>query len=52
MMFLGGIREIVKEFYYDLRTEADAPAGIGHENWKDMPQSSPLLCMNMDLLGC
>ena len=24
--------------HYDLRTEADAPAGIGHENWKDMSQ--------------
>ena len=24
--------------HYDLRTEADTPAGIGHENWKDMSQ--------------
>lgn len=24
--------------HYDLRTEADAPAGVGHENWKDMSQ--------------
>lgn len=27
-----------KRMHYDLRTEADAPAGIGHENWKDMSQ--------------
>lgn len=24
--------------HYDLRMKADAPAGIGHENWKDMSQ--------------
>ena len=24
--------------HYDLRTEADPPAGIGHENWKEMSQ--------------
>ena len=24
--------------HYDLRTEADIPAGVGHENWKDMSQ--------------
>ena len=27
-----------RRMHYDLRTEADAPAGIGHENWKDMSQ--------------
>lgn len=27
-----------RRMHYDLRTEADAPAGVGHENWKDMSQ--------------
>ena len=27
-----------RRMHYDLRTEADPPAGIGHENWKDMSQ--------------
>lgn len=25
-----------RRMHYDLRKKADAPAGIGHENWKDM----------------
>lgn len=27
-----------RRMHYDLRTEADAPAGVGHEEWKDMSQ--------------
>ena len=27
-----------RRMHYDLRTEADAPAGVGHVNWKDQSQ--------------
>lgn len=27
-----------RRMHYDLRTEADAPAGVGHDNWKDQSQ--------------
>ena len=27
-----------RRMHYDLRTEADPPAGIGHDNWKDDSQ--------------
>ena len=27
-----------RRMHYDLRTEADAPAGVGHENWTDQSQ--------------
>jgi cupin fold WbuC family metalloprotein len=27
-----------RRMHYDLRTESYAPAGVGHENWKDMSQ--------------
>ena len=27
-----------RRMHYDLRTEADVPASVGHENWKDMSQ--------------
>ena len=27
-----------RRMHYDLRTEADAPAGVGHDNWTDQSQ--------------